>query len=304
MKMRFAALAAVLILALPSFVRAQDYERKYNILVERVGPSGVGVETLLDNWAKAEQDNPVMLTAKFHYWLTKAQSSEVVSKPEKKYLGMDPVLALKDSTGADIYYFEVLRYDDECFREAVASVDRAIAMYPERLDFRFMKANAYISYERESPDMAMANLISLVNDFYAGKEKWTYGGEAADRVFFADAMQDYCYSFYTLGTPASYEAFRKLSELMLEKNPDNTGFMNNVGSYHMLVKKDFKTAIKCYDKVLKKQPNDYTAIRNGALAARRMGNVKLEKKYLQMLVQHGTDVDKLQAQGRLDMLGK
>ena len=56
--------------------------------------------------------------------------------------------------------------------------------------------------------------------------------------------------------------------------------------------------------MLKKQPNDYTAIRNGALAARRMGNVKLEKKYLQMLVQHGTDVDKLQAQGRLDMLGK
>ena len=304
MKMRFAALAAALLIALPSLVRAQDYERKYNILVERVGPSGVGVETLLDNWAKAEQDNPVMLAAKFHYWLTKGQGSEVVSKFEKKYLGMDPVLSLKDSTGVDIYYFEVLRYDDECFREAVASVDRAIAMYPESLDFRFMKANAYISYERESPDMAMANLISLVNDFYAGKEKWTYGGEAVDRGFFAEAMQDYCYSFYTLGTPASYEAFRKLSELMLEKNPDNLGFMNNIGSYHMLVKKDFKTAIKYYDKVLKKHPGDYTAVKNSALAARRMGNVKLEKKYLQMLVEHGTEVDKLQAKGRLDMLGK
>lgn len=304
MKMRIAVLAAALLIALPSVVRAQDYERKYNILVERVGMAGVGVQTLLDNWAKAEQDNPVMLTAKYHFWLTKAQSSEVLARTEKKYLGMDPMLSLKDSTGADIYYFEVLKYDDECFREAIASVDRAVVMYPERLDFRFMKANAYISYERESPDMAMANLISLVNDFYAGKEKWTYGGEAADDVFFADAMQDYCYSFYTLGTPASYEAFRKLSELMLEHDSDNTGFMNNIGSYHMLVKKDFKTAVKWYSKVLKKQPDDYTAIKNSALAARRMGNVKMEKKYLQMLVQHGTDVDKIQAQGRLDMLGK
>lgn len=304
MKMRFAALAVALFIALPTLVHAQDYERKYNILVERVGPSGVGVQTLLDNWEKAEQDNPVMLAAKFNFWLTKAQSSEVVSKSEKKYLGMDPVLALKDSTGADIYYFEVLRYDDEYFREAVAAVDKAVAIYPERLEYRFMKANAYISYERESPDMAMANLISLVNDFYAGKEKWTYDGEEADREFFADAMQDYCYSFYALGTPASYEAFRKLSELMLEKNPDNASFMNNIGSYHMLVKKDFKTAVKYYGKVLKKRPDDYTAIKNSVLAARRMGNVKLEKKYLQMLVEHGTDSDKLQAQGRLDMLSK
>lgn len=304
MKIRFAALAVALLIALPALVRAQDYERKYNILVERVGLSGVGIQTLLDNWEKAEEDNPVMLAAKFNFWLAKAQGSEIVVKPEKKYLGMDPVLSLKDSTGADIYYFEVLTYDDECFREAIAAVDKAVAVYPERLEFRFMKANAYISYERESPDMAMANLISLVNDYYAGKEKWTYGGEEADREFFADAMQDYCYSFYALGTPASYEAFRKISELMLEKNPDKAGFMNNIGSYHMLVRKDFKTAVKYYSKVLKKQPDDYTAIKNSVLAARRMGNVKLEKKYLQMLVQHGTDSDKLQAQARLDVLNK
>ena len=304
MKIRFAVIVAALLVLLPSLVRAQDYERKYNILVERVGPSGVGVETLLDNWAKAEQDNPAMLTAKFYFWLTKAQSSEIVTRPERKYLGADPVITLKDSTGADVYYYEVLRYDDECFREAMASVDRAVAMYPERLEFRFMKANAYISYERESPDMALANLISLVNDFYAGKEKWTYDGEAADRKFFSDAMQDYCYSFYSLGTPASYEAFRKLSELMLEHDPGSVGFVNNIGTYHMLVKKDFKTALKYYNKVLKRYPDDSIAIKNSATAARRMGNVKMEKKYLQMLVEHGDDVDRLQAQGRLDMLSK
>ena len=304
MKRRFAAIAAMMFMALPMFVNAQDFERKYNILVERVGPSGVGVETLLDSWAKAEEDNPVMLSARFHFWLTKAQSSEVVTKPVKKYLGMDPVISLKDSTGADIYYYEVLRYDDECFRESIASVDKAIAFYPERLDFRFMKANAYISYEMESPDMALANLIALVNDYYASKEEWTYGGEPADAEFFADAMQDYCYSFYALGTPVSYEAFRKLSELMLDHDPGNTGFMNNIGSYHMLVKKDYKTALKYYNKVLKKRPDDDVAIKNSALAARRMGNVKMEKKYLQMLQQHGTESERLQAKARLEMLDK
>ena len=304
MKIKIAALAAALALLLPSLADAQDFERKYNLLVERVGPCGVGVETLLDNWAKAEQDNDKMLTAKFNFWLAKGQDTEVVAKSQKKYLGMDAMLTLKDSTGADVYYFEVLKYDDECFREAIASVDRAIAMYPERLDFRFMKANAYISYERESPDMALANLLSLVNDFESGREEWIYDGQPADEEFFAGAMQEYCYSFYALGTPGSYEAFRKLSEVMLGHYPDNSGFMSNLGSYHMLVRKDFKTALKFYNKVLKKHPDDYISIRNSALAARRLGNAKMEKKYLQMILVHGTESDKLQAQGRLDMLGK
>ncbi len=304
MKMRKAVLVAAIVLLLPSLAVAQDFERKYNLLIERVGLSGVGVETLLDNWAKAEPDNDKMLAARFNFWLTKGQDTEVVVKSQRKYLGMEPMLALKDSTGADVFYFQVLKYDDQCFREAVASVDRAIAMYPERLDFRFMKANAYVSYERESPDMALANLLSLVNDFRAGKEKWTYDGQPADDEFFASAMQDYCVSFYTLGTSGSYEAFRKLSEVMLGHYPDNAGFMSNLGSYHMLVKKDFKTALKYYNKVLKKHPDDYISIRNSALAARRMGNGKMEKKYLLMLLEHGTEADKLQAQSRLDMLGK
>ena len=291
-------------LLLPFIAGAQDFEGRYERLVARVGLSGVGVETLLDSWAAAEPDDAEMLTAKFNFWLTKGQGSEVVAKSEKRYLGLDPVIALKDSSDADVYYYEVLKYDDECFREAIASVDRAIAMYPERLDFRFMKANAYLSYERESPDMALANLLSLIYDFMGSKTQWTYGGESADSDFFAAAMQEYCISFYTLGTSGSYEAFRKLSEQMLRHCPDSPDFMTNMGSYHMLVKKDYKTAIKYYEKVLKKHPDNYTSIKNGVLASRRMGNVKLEKKYLRMLMEHGSDTERLQAQARLEMLQK
>ena len=86
--------------------------------------------------------------------------------------------------------------------------------------------------------------------------------------------------------------------------PEDMSFVSNIGSYHMLVKNDYKTALKYYGKVLKKNPTDYIAIRNSTLAARKMGNVKLEKKYLKLLMEHGTDSDKLQAQARLSALEK
>ena len=72
----------------------------------------------------------------------------------------------------------------------------------------------------------------------------------------------------------------------------------------MIAKGDYKAALKQYAKVLKKDPSNYTAIKNSVLAARKMGNVKSEKKYLQMLVEHGPENEKLTAQGRLNKLSE
>jgi hypothetical protein len=46
-------------------------------------------------------------------------------------------------------------------------------------------------------------------------------------------------------------------------------------------------------------PDDQAAIKNGLLAARRQKNVKQEKKYLEMMVQYGSERDRLMAESRL-----
>ena len=194
-------------------------------------------------------------------------------------------------------------YDDELYGMAVKAADRAISIYPEKLDFRFLKANAYIAYEKESPDMAIAYLLSLADESITRKV-WLYNEQPSDAKFFSEAMLDYCFSFYTIGTPAAMKAFLALSERMNQIDPKNPGFINNIGSYHLVVNEDYKTALKYYSKVLKMQPDDYTAIRNCVTIARRQKNVKMEKKYLQMLLQHGSDSDKLSAQARLQQIGK
>lgn len=280
---------------------SERYEQRYEMLVSKMGAAGVGVETVLNNWEKVDSLNPKMLLGKFSYYFTKAQTPQVVMKDARKYLGMEPILTLKDSLGNDVYYFQENVFDDELYAQAVKAADKAVGAWPERLDFRFMKANAYIAYEKESPDMALAYLQNLVNEYVAGKTEWEFEGAEVDDDFFEEAMQEYCFSFYSIGSPASYEAFLKLSQQLNGLYPDNMGFLNNIGSYHLL-KHDYKTALKHYDKVLKKHPDDYTAMQNGLLAARRLKNLKLEKKYLGLIVKHGSEKDRKLAEGRLEAL--
>lgn len=276
-------------MSLSVFAQTSDYKRRYDILLDRVGPAGVGMETLIENWSKVEPDNTDMLTARFYYYIAKAQGTEVVARKEAKYLGAAPMLTLQDSTGVDVHYYEVLKYDDEIFSQALKVVDHAISLYPQRLEFRFMKANAYLSYERESPDMALSNILGLAHDYMTSGKTWTYNENSeqltVDQELFAQMIQDYCVTLYALGSPASYEAFLKLSQRMNGYFPKTPSYLANIGSYHMVVAKDPKTALKYYDKALKIEPKAREVINNAILAARKLKNTKLEKKYLKLLQQ-------------------
>ena len=301
-------LLAIAIMLSVSFVlsgqTSERYEQRYDLLVSQFGPAGVGIETVLDNWEKVDSTNAKMLLGRFTYLFTKAQSGQVEARPGKKYLGMDPVLTLKDSLGNDVHYFNINVFDEELFAQAMKTADKAASIWPDRLDFRFMKTNAYIAYEKESPDMALAYLSALADENVRRKSSWEYDGVKVDQDFFQDAMQEYCYSFYSLGTPAGYEAFRTLSEKLVTMFPDNPQFMNNLGSYYLIAKEDYKTAYKYYNKVLKAHPDDYSAIKNGIIAARRQKNAKTERKYLEMMLKYGPENERLQAEGRLKALKK
>ena len=66
--------------------QVEEYARRYDLLVSRLGPDGVGIETLLDNWAEIAPDDIRLLTARFSYYFAKSQSTEVVPKAQKRIL--------------------------------------------------------------------------------------------------------------------------------------------------------------------------------------------------------------------------
>ena len=279
MKKLIVLLCAALLLACPTFAQdagpAEDFAARYERLVRNVGYSGVGVETLIDRWEEASPDDPSIPVARFNYYYAKSQSSEVVPKPGvRRYLGNAPTLTLKDSEGNDINYFEEITFDEELFGEAMKVLDRQAAAQPDELRWRFLKITALAAYEKESPDMAAAELKALVERNASAHPAWTLDGVSAGTDVFQQGVGEYCALFYGIGTPASYEYFREISERMTKLFPKNPAFIDNIGSYWMVVKGNDKQAAKYYKKALKLDPDDYAATRNLKIIERRQAQAK------------------------------
>lgn len=297
--------AALISLVQLSGQGTSEYKARYERLVKIVGQGGVGVETLLDKWAEADSSDIDLLKARFFYWYEKAHYTTVETHASRRYLGQDPVLTLKDSLGADVNYFNVEKYDEETFGKGLVYLDKAIRLYPDRLDLRVVKASSLINLEAESPDMALGFLKGLIDENASGKRSWVFPGyEKIDKDFFDAMIQEYCVNFFsTIGTDASREAFKSLSEKMLSINKKSPDFTSNIGSYWMR-KKDYKKALKYYDKAIKLAPGHYTSIKNAVTAAMQLKDIKLQKKYLPMMVKYGPESEKLTAQARLDALNR
>lgn len=296
-------LSAVSVAAVAQKRSAQDYLERYNLLVSKLGTTGVGIETLLDNWEADYPEDIDMLSGKFIYYFTKAQSTVIEKKDKSRYLGAEPVLTLKDSLGNPVNYFEFIKFDDETFGRAMTFIDKAVQLNPDRLDFRQAKISALIAYENESPDMATSSLNALIDYNVTQHPKWEYTGSTVNQEVFDGLVQDFCYAFFKYSSPSSYNAFKSVSEKMLTYYPKNTLFLDNLGSYYLVCERDNKTALKYYNKVLKIKPDDITAIKNVVILARNTKNVKMEKKYLAMLAKYAEDeTEKKSAQVRLDYL--
>lgn len=298
MKKILAVAAALIFIAIGA--AAQDnasgnYEERYNALVKAVGPAGVGVETLLDKWEAASPDDSKLHQGRFLFYFTKSKSEAIKTFEKSRYLGQEPILSLKDSLGQPVNYFRVAEFDDEMFGKAIKEIDRAIQIIPDNLDLRLAKISALTGYEKESPDMAASELKGLIDYNYTISPKWSYTNAEVDNELFESLIQEYCAAFFRYATPASYKEFKAISDKMLSYNPGNVVFMDNLGSYYLVVEKNSRMALKYYNKVLKKSPGDLTAITNCIILARNDKNKKLEKKYLPKLIKYTSDENTRQA---------
>lgn len=283
MKRISAALAALVLVCTALPAQSVDWQKKYERQVKAVGLSGVGVETILDSWGAADSSSVDYLAARYAFWFDKSHSLVVEAHDSPRYLGMEPMLELSDSSKSNtVWYYQVDSFDDELFGRALRYLDKAAAAMPAELEYRVWKVSALMFYEKESPDMTLGLILSLIDEDRSTGQKWLYQGEEQDRDFFDGLIQEFCWNLFNLGTPQAREAFLKVSEKMLSYDRKSPVFMANVGSYLMSVK-EYKKALKQFDKVLKLDPDNDTAIRNCVTIARILRDDKLKSRYNPML---------------------
>ena len=283
MKRISAALAALVLVCTALPAQSVDWQKKYERQVKAVGLSGVGVETILDSWGAADSSSVDYLAARYAFWFDKSHSLVVEAHDSPRYLGMEPMLELSDSSKSNtVWYYQVDSFDDELFGRALRYLDKAAAAMPAELEYRVWKVSALMLYEKESPDMTLGLILSLIDEDRSTGQKWLYQGEEQDRDFFDGLIQEFCWNLFNLGTPQAREAFLKVSEKMLSYDRKSPVFMANVGSYLMSLK-EYKKALKQFDKVLKLDPDNDTAIRNCVTIARILRDDKLKSKYNPML---------------------
>ena len=138
----------------------QEYLRRYNNLVNRVGAAGLGVETLLNKWEADYPDDTQQMLARFSFYFTRCQISRVVQLPQDRYLGREPLLPMKDSLGQKANFFEVTDYDDELYAQANLAIDKAIAALPDRLDLRLAKIDAMMAFENVRVKKEVSNRVN------------------------------------------------------------------------------------------------------------------------------------------------
>lgn len=283
MKRISAALAALVLVCTALPAQSVDWQKKYERQVKAVGLSGVGVETILDSWGAADSSSVDYLAARYAFWFDKSHSLVVEAHDSPRYLGMEPMFELSDSSKSNtVWYYQVDSFDDELFGRALRYLDKAAAAMPAELEYRVWKVSALMLYEKESPDMTLGLILTLIDEDRSTGQKWLYQGEEQDRDFFDGLIQEFCWNLFNLGTPQAREAFLKVSEKMLSYDRKSPVFMANVGSYLMSVK-EYKKALKQFDKVLKLDPDNDTAIRNCVTIARILRDDKLKSKYNPML---------------------
>lgn len=280
----------------------KTYSDRYDKLVSLFGPAGVGIETVLNDWEKLDSADVKLIKARYSYYLTKGRKTQVVRNSNPKYLGLKPLLSLKDSLNQEVYYFEEPVYDEENLMYALKALDRGIKYYPENLDFRFGRTALLLDYEKESPDMVLQDLLAIVDYNEQNSYDWVMEGiDNPDKEFVNEALQEYCYKFYSIGSSSSLEAFKTLSEMVLKYEPKNPVFLGNLGSYYQHAG-NIKKALKYYKKVLKIDESNYAVIRNTVAIAISMKDKKLQKQVLPLLAKYGNEQDKIMAEGRLSLL--
>ena len=126
---------------------------------------------VIEQWEQADPESPDVYAAWFNYYFKMSRDEVMQMTPIPPEDGRQ-VLEFEDSTGAPVYMYEVQVFDDSLLAIAHEKIDKAISLYPDRLDLPFGKLATL--FMLEDYDSAMPVLHQVIERSQLNGNHWTW----------------------------------------------------------------------------------------------------------------------------------
>ncbi|AHC16242.1 tetratricopeptide repeat protein [Salinispira pacifica] len=275
--MKHVPLCCVALLCLVSSLHADDKSHYLKLLDNQ---SFEELELHLHDWESRNPDDPEMLIAWFNYYLNMGRTSGMVmEKRDDQPAGSS--MAISDPDTGDVigYMYEQTEYDPEMVGRGISYLNRALELYPDRLDIHFGKIKTLEDlgdYQAES--RALQHAIEVSSDI-ANQWFWSdYEALEDGKAFFIGNIQDYYSHWFNDGGDTAIDAIRSAAETQMKEFPGHPYAYNNMALSH-LVKNELEAALPYLLEAETLSPEDYIVINNIARVYYTLGDSESARRY-------------------------
>ena len=237
-------LTALFFLGLLTTLGAEDFKSRYLELLK--SQQYDELLTLLGRWEKAEPSNPELYIAYFNYHFNRGRRSvqKMGQAPDGRYL-----------------MYEQREYDPTHAKSALASINKALSIAPNRLDIHFGKARL-LSELRDFKAQKDA-IVTILEQSKRNGNRWLWSsgvaltdGEASMFAGIEDYLGEWFDRFAETGP-----YLKEVAELETTLYPKNLWGWNILAGYYREVG-DYRNALSCLLKAEALDPNDPVVVAN------------------------------------------
>ncbi len=257
----------------------------------------------LTNWEKQSPDNPEMYIGFFNYYVFRNKKEGVVLGKTPKSNAVFKFNITDPKTGKVVGYMNGTEiYNSEDVQKGITYIEKALSLYPNRLDMHFGKV--YILGEIEDYNNFTEQLIKIMDISKINNNKWLWadGKELPDaKNFVENNIQAKIRQLFALSSDEGDELLYTLSKKLIEVYPDCIYGYDNTGLYCML-KKDYKGSLSYFKQAEAINSKDGYVLWHMAIAYENINDLDNAKAYYIKVISYGDEQLKRNAKKKLDIL--
>lgn len=282
-----------------SLLFSQDYAKQFKEFSSKNDTSAQA--KVLNAWSTASPEDAELFIAYFNYYLKKSRT-EVVSV-DKTQKDKSSFVISDTGTGEPVGYLNsYVKYNPEILQKGFGYLDRAIVLYPTRLDIRFGKiymlgeVENYSEFKKEI--IATIEFSNKINNAWLWKEGRPL--ENPER-FFLNSLQGCVETLYYTDDDKLLPLIRQISETVIKYYPEHVESLSNIALTYLIAEK-YDQALSFLLKAEQVAPKDVVVLNNIAEAYRHKGDKLSAKKYYEKIIMYGDKDEEQNAKRKIKSL--